>query len=156
MTITVYNKCMRYKTFKEAVKSNKLIHETIKDSYAIFSYSAVIPKMFDSDESLEARGIIFDIASGRVIRRPFEKFFNVGEVQSLEELDKKQIKYVSEKLDGSMIAPFLHPESGDIIWATKRVASKFHDFIISSGIITPAIENHVRFYLVNGITPIFE
>lgn len=67
----------------------------------------------------ECRGITFD-SDGRIIRRPLHKFFNINErveVQ-VDNLDLTTIDYIIlDKLDGSMIAPYI---IGDrMIFGTK-------------------------------------
>jgi RNA ligase len=94
---------------------------------------------------------------GHVIRRPFHKFFNYKESESIL---KEQSAFrgpfnVIDKMDGSMIAPFL--SDGEIIWGTKMAAPDFHeevaDFVNHS-------DAHYRLFTLATIgynaTPIFE
>ena len=70
----------------------------------------------------ECRGIKF-YPDGRIMSRPFHKFFNVNE---MEETQQNQINLnnnnhpfmITKKLDGSMIHPVVM-KSGSIRWATK-------------------------------------
>jgi RNA ligase len=106
-----------------------------RDNYRIINYKVNFESTFLSgcektDNLLrECRGIIFNI-HGEVIRRPYHKFFNVGEVPStkLEALDLSQDHEYLEKLDGSMIAPFIL--NNQIIWATKMAAPAFHAMVV--------------------------
>ncbi|PCK07239.1 MAG: hypothetical protein COA42_15410, partial [Alteromonadaceae bacterium] len=53
----------------------------------------------------EFRGMVFD-KDGKLIRRPFHKFFNIGERTETQftNLDLSKEHDIFEKLDGSMIA----------------------------------------------------
>jgi RNA ligase len=106
----------------------------------------------------ECRGIMFDNETGDIIRRPYHKFFNIGE---RDETLEKNISLTSphmilEKLDGSMIAPFM--ANGKMIWGTKMgatdVAKPVEEFIKKNrNYITFAETSLSKDY---GITPIFE
>lgn len=56
----------------------------------------------------ECRGLIFD-KSGKLISRPFHKFFNVGERvdTQIENINLNAIHVLMEKMDGSMIRPLV-------------------------------------------------
>ena len=104
----------------------------------------------------ECRGIIFDSKSGAIIRRPFHKFFNVNEREETQDhvVDLSRPHAILEKLDGSMIAPFM--VNGEMIWGTKMgatdVAKPVEEFV----------KNHPRYVdfaidcIQKGFTPIFE
>jgi len=124
--------------------------------FTVIQYNLINQDTFDTPEARECRGIIFDNATGKILRRPFEKFFNVNQIAETQAdvLDRtKKIIQMTEKLDGTMIAPFLL--NGQIFWGSKRCAIDFNDYIISSG-ITRDIEPYVKSLLLNGKTPIFE
>lgn len=145
---------MKVTEFLEAIKCKKEIGVVAKDGYSIYSYNVVFADTFDNDLVKEARGIIIS-ADGEIIRRPFEKFFNLYErpETKYDVLKDVSIAYVMEKVDGAMISPF-YDNTGKIVWGTKRVAENFHKFIEQR-----VRENYVRFVdvmLQNGYTPIFE
>jgi len=73
-----------------------------RDAYDVIDYTFAGPETFTTSMSLECRGLKFD-KSGRLIARPLHKFFNIGEKQSLGEIDFTQPHEVYDKLDGSMI-----------------------------------------------------
>ena len=81
--------------------------EMDKGDYIVVDY-VHIGAGFDSHPVLnECRGLIFD-KSGLLIRRPLHKFFNLGEKGVTEEsIDWTRSHIVLDKLDGSMIAPFI-------------------------------------------------
>lgn len=55
----------------------------------------------------EIRGITFD-TNGKIIRRPYQKYFNYGEKpEEVKFFDITKNHVVFEKLDGSMISPFV-------------------------------------------------
>lgn len=56
----------------------------------------------------ECRGLIFD-RDGKLISRPFHKFFNVNEREEtqMHKIDLSEPHVIMEKLDGSMIRPLL-------------------------------------------------
>jgi RNA ligase len=80
----------------------------------------------------ECRGIIFD-KEGKVLRRPYHKFFNLNERDETQfaDVDLSHPHVILEKLDGSMIVPYR--VNGRVIWGTKmgdtEVASPVHDFV---------------------------
>lgn len=104
----------------------------------------------------ECRGIIFDTATGDIIRRPFHKFFNVNERDETQDhsVDLSRPHAILEKLDGSMIAVFAH--EGKLVWGTKMgatdVAKPVEEFVARN-------PEYVRFAeeaIANEWTPIFE
>lgn len=107
----------------------------------------------------ECRGIIFDKASGRILRRPLMKFFNLFEKDEtqLSNLDFNLPHRVYTKLDGSFIVPFeLGYGSGNICFGTKmgatEVSAQVEDFVAKN---TNYIE-FSRWCISNDISPIFE
>lgn len=105
----------------------------------------------------ELRGIIFDSKTGDIIRRPLFKFFNINERDEtqLHNLDFSKEHWVDTKLDGSMIAVFMHED--EIVYGTKMVAPDFHElvkkFVDASDI---DYEGFCRKVIAEGYTPIFE
>ena len=141
-----------------------------KGSYTVINYNVMFEDTFlnpeedgiTEQESLyrslrrEARGIIFDTATGDIIRRPYHKFFNVNECQETQDhvIDLSRPHAILEKLDGSMIAPFI--VNGEIIWGTKMgstdVAKPVEEFVVRN-------PEYIRFAeeaIANEWTPIFE
>ena len=104
----------------------------------------------------ECRGIIFDTATGDIIRRPFHKFFNVNEREETQNhvVDLSRPHAILEKLDGSMIAPFI--VNGQMIWGTKMgatdVAKPVEEFVEER----PNYRQFAKFVISRGYTPIFE
>jgi len=94
-----------------------------KEGYTVINYNVMMADTFDCNIRRELRGIIFDTATGDIIRRPFHKFFNVNEREETQDhvVDMSQDHRILEKLDGSMIAPFI--VNGQLIWGTKMGAT---------------------------------
>ena len=118
-----------------------------KDEY-LCDYNAALRR--------ELRGIIFDNESGDILRRPFHKFFNVNEREETQDhvVDLSQEHRILEKLDGSMIAPFV--VNGEMIWGTKMgatdVAKPVEEFVEANS----HYRQFAKFTISRGYTPIFE
>lgn len=120
----------------------------------IVSYMVANPKLWKLPLATECRGITFD-AVGNCISRPFVKFFNINENESVQlaELNKRTIKYITDKRDGSMITPAL--VDGTVYFKTKK--SFYSDVAKYATEIAP--KNLVEFckqMLLDDWTPIFE
>jgi RNA ligase len=127
-----------------------------KEGYTVINYNVMLADTFDCNIRRECRGIIFDTVTGDIIRRPFHKFFNVNEREETQDhvVDMSRSHAIFEKLDGSMIAPFI--VNGEMIWGTKMgatdVAKPVEEFVEA--------RSHYRifakFLISRGYTPIFE
>ena len=133
-----------------------------KDGYTVVKYNFQSSGTFDETPHgimrRECRGLLFD-TEGRLISRPFHKFFNVGEKEETfpRNIDLSRPHVVQEKLDGSMIRAFLL--DGEIEFATKSgitdtsvAARKVFDALDTTG---EKLEWIVRCVRV-GFTPLFE
>lgn len=106
----------------------------------------------------ECRGIIFDTATGEIIRRPFHKFFNVNEKDETQEhvIDLSRSHAILEKLDGSMLCPFI--VNDQMIWGTKMgatdVAKPVEEFVKNNPQYVAFSDHVIRFS--KGWSPIFE
>jgi RNA ligase len=127
-----------------------------KEGYTVINYNVMMADTFDCNIRRECRGIIFDTATGDIIRRPFHKFFNVNEREETQDhrIDLSRPHAILEKLDGSMIAPFM--VNGQMIWGTKMgatdVAKPVEEFVKNN---TEYAEFATEM-LSYGLTPIFE
>ena len=76
----------------------------------------------------ECRGLLFH-KDGTVARRAFHKFFNVGETEETmpQAIDLSEPHIILEKLDGSMVAPFISQIDGKVYWASMRGSRDYHD-----------------------------
>jgi T4 RnlA family RNA ligase len=141
-----------------------------KDGYTVINYimmgNDTFPDIIDYDENnpehyksailRECRGLIFCSYSGKILRRAYHKFFNLGEK---EELHPDRINWntkyeIDEKLDGSMITPI---KLGDNIrWTTKMgitdIAMDVEVFIEKN----LKFKQFADYCSAANITPIFE
>ena len=109
-----------------------VIDET--DDKMLLGYRLIIPKMYSENPLLrEIRGIVFNKEDGKVLQRPFHKFFNYGEVNC--EAKPSDKGFITEKLDGSMIATTWH-NNDLLISITKGLnhiaVSKAKNYIMSN------------------------
>ncbi len=106
----------------------------------------------------ECRGLIFD-NEGRIMSRPFHKFFNVNErLETMSHyIDMSQPHVIMEKMDGSMARPIL--VNGVIRLATKMgvtsVAEEAENFLVNSTQYFQ-IYKWLKSCVTSGVTPIFE
>lgn len=127
----------------------------------IYSSPETFPDIISEDDHVnimrrEFRGLIFDSKTGDIIRRPYPKFFNVGEKHetSISVLDVSQEHKILDKLDGSMICPYVVGDKE--IWGTKMGFTDFsHD-------VADFVGRNVKYRdfsldcINNGYTPIYE
>jgi RNA ligase len=138
-----------------------------KGGYTVANYAIkfddTFPSLFDdvSEDEInrrailrEIRGITFD-THGKIIRRPFQKYFNYGEKpEEVKFFDISKNHVVFEKLDGSMIAPFVI--KNNLHYGTKAGitdVSKLAERFVSSR------KNYFDFsmeMISNDFTPMFE
>ena len=86
-----------------------------------YCYMVAFPDTFDNALARECRGLIMS-NTGSVLRRPFDKFFNVNEKVETQEatLNNKMIESIYEKVDGSIIAPWIDYQ-GIMNFDTKKL-----------------------------------
>jgi RNA ligase len=104
----------------------------------------------------ECRGLIF-YPDGRIMSRPFHKFFNVGEREETQpnRIDLNEPHVVMEKLDGSMIRPVIvdgHLRLGTKMGVTE-VAMNAETWLAAQN---PCLKDWLRSMVENGATPLFE
>jgi RNA ligase len=128
-----------------------------KDDYIVIDYILNTPDLFHNPVEKECRGIIFDAETGKLLRRPLHKFFNLNErpESSSENIDFSQPHSILEKLDGSMIVPFFRP-SGGLIWGSKAgetfLTPQVEEFVNAH----PEYDEFARMAIETSYTPIFE
>lgn len=92
--------------FKPYVE-NKLLRQVISPckKLVLFNYTDLCTYEKAWDEvTLNARGTVYEIATGKVVARSYEKFFNFGELTTEKQIEilKEQNFEVFEKQDGSL------------------------------------------------------
>lgn len=131
-----------------------------KEGYTVVNYSHQEKDTFPEDNIYlpECRGLIFCNGTGKIIRRPFHKFFNLNEKEFtkeeiLEELTSKN-HVIMDKLDGSMVTPFMI--GNHMRWGTKMgitdVSMKAEEWLVDK----PDYTECAKGLLEAGYTPIFE
>lgn len=154
----------------EAIKGRDEFKVVDKGTYLVANYfvnfADSFPEVNTADPKLnelyairrECRGIIFSKKTGKVIRRPHHKFFNLNERPEtlLQNVDMSRPHYIPVKLDGSMIAPFIDDDNV-MHWGTKMgvtdIATHPHHF---ATVLNPHYQAWARDALQSGYTPIFE
>jgi T4 RnlA family RNA ligase len=152
----------------------------VKDGYTVINYNVMMADTFPDvwqevilhsdpdlicskyEENVEAalrrecRGIIFDTATGDILRRPFHKFFNVNEREETQEhrVNLSYVDTILEKLDGSMIAPFFN--QGVLVFGTKMGATDVAKPVEEFADNNPHYIDFSRDLIDRGYTPIFE
>jgi len=151
-----------------------------KEGYTVINYNVMMADTFPSmlseagcwdaiDKNVElnelyalrreCRGIIFDTATGNIIRRPFHKFFNVSEREETQVnvIDLSRPHTILDKLDGSMCSVFRNPITQELIFGTKMCAEDFHqkikNFVSNSDI---PYNEFCQDMISSSYTPIFE
>ena len=104
----------------------------------------------------ECRGMIFDNATGAILRRPYHKFFNLNQIDEthINKIDLTQPHDIIEKLDGSMIVPYR--VNRRVIWGTKMGDT---DVCTPVEAFVKLHPEYLRFFQrceASNISPIFE
>ena len=131
-----------------------------KHGVTYINYKHIGPDVFPPVTDLrtatmrELRGIAFDAETGKILSRPFHKFFNIGEREDEGNLTEGSHR-IEEKLDGSLVRPIPNKESGFRL-ATKAgitdIAMKAEVFIADK----PDVIEEIQGYVDAGITPLYE
>lgn len=140
-----------------------------REGYLVINYNVGFADTFNIDENdvmenhgrmipkgvmrRECRGLIF-LADGRLMSRPFHKFFNVGERAETQPnvLDMSQPHTVFEKMDGSMIRPIW--VGGRLRLATKMGVTD--TAVEAERIATESQMEWMKIMFAQGVTPLFE
>ena len=137
---------------------NEMIY-SMSNEAAVDAIEAFEKQYILSTIKREFRGLKFDL-EGNLICRPYHKFFNVGErvETTIENIDVSKPHIILEKLDGSMIAPFI--VDGKIIWGTKmgqtEVSEQVEKWLDDKHLRRYDYETFVKMWINDGFTPIFE
>lgn len=124
-----------------------------KDGYTVIDYLFAGDDTFDHPMRRECRGLKFG-DDGRLIARPFQKFFNVGEKPETQPgaIDLSVDHVVMDKLDGSMIHPAI--VNGGVAFMTRMGATDIA--LRAQGFADDGLLRFCRAVLEQGETPIFE
>lgn len=127
------------------------INVSRRPEYTVIDYVFVNDDTFSMDGSLECRGLKFD-AEGRIIARPFHKFFNIGEREQAVDIDWNKPHIVMDKLDGSMIHPCLL--NGRMVFMTRNGITPQADIAFDAA--SANVKKFCKDIVGQGVTPIFE
>ncbi len=136
-----------------------------KDWYTVINYMVALDDTFslirershyNMKMRRECRGLIFDTETGKLLSRPYHKFFNVGEREetAINKVNLYEPHVVLEKLDGSMIRPI--PTKEGFRLATKAGVT---DVAMNAEVFIADKMNYRDFILEmidDRKTPIFE
>ncbi|MEO2083215.1 MAG: RNA ligase, partial [Desulfurobacteriaceae bacterium] len=147
---------LRLSEVLKEIEGNKFFKLLKEENLIKISYRFNSPKVFDSPIKRELRGITFDAVSGRVLSRPFHKFFNLNEHPETEERELSGRRFVfREKFDGTMLHPVL--VGGEVRFLSQKAfrnpqVEKGEELLRRSG----KLYESVKKLLEKGYTPIFE
>lgn len=105
--IPVFRQCL------DLFISNKFFSHSIQSIKDIqihsFKYNLSYKELWEENDAMDGRlnmrGITF--IKDKIVALPFPKFFNLEEVKYTENLDVSKFKLAFEKIDGSLISPFM-------------------------------------------------
>jgi RNA ligase len=157
----VFPEIVDLEPFRRLVMEARGFNIIRKPDYIVFTYTHNSPEVFpeiaswDDAVRRECRGIAFD-PDGRLISRPFHKFFNLGERPETmpDVVDLSRPHVILEKLDGSMIRAI--PIGDGYRLGTKigvsLVTPQSETFVAGR----PEYDAYIRVQLARGLTPVFE
>lgn len=90
--------------FEDMVKHGYL-RKAENDDLVLYGYTdqCTFERAWHTKYTRDARGIIFEKKTGRLVAKPFPKFFNLGEMEEVNLLNLPKETYrVFEKMDGSL------------------------------------------------------
>lgn len=156
---------------REAIKDRPEFIEAVKDGYSIFNYvvnfADTFPPVTDRKTAIlrELRGlVVYHKPDGGeyIASRRYHKFFNLGEREEVlpEKIDWTKKHWIMDKLDGSMVTPFVHSETGNTSWFSKMgetfVTEQVTAWLQADKDRLMHYELFADWCFVRGITPIFE
>jgi RNA ligase len=136
-----------------------------RDDHIIINYAVAFADTFAPVTTVgdairrECRGLIFRKSDGQIIRRPFHKFFNVGEKDETQpDVIQAVLDDASslEKLDGSMVAFYKVEPTGDLIPGSKMGITFITDLVNDFLKDNPNYAGFADAWINRGVTPIFE
>ena len=151
LEIPTYEDCLQI--CKDHIGFSHSKQELKGDLVESFKYNIITPNMWDGFGRLNMRGITF--VDGAMVALPFPKFFNRGEVAETTNVDFSKVKYIFEKLDGSLISFFRVAEEIEL----KSMKSVESDVAKNARVYVDTREDVLAFVeilLDKALSPIFE
>lgn len=121
-----------------------------KGDYLVIDYNYRTSDTFDTPQACECRGIKF-LPNGKLLSRPFHKFFNVGEREA-KEINWANKTRIYEKLDGSMIHPAL--VNNQLVFMTRK--GRTEHAILAEKLFLKEYADLCIKYLKIHLLPLFE
>lgn len=119
--------------------------------HTVIDYVFVTDTTFANPVAQECRGLKFG-ADGRILARPFHKFFNLGEREAPEAVDWSRPHVIADKLDGSMVHPCI---LGDrMVFMTRMGVTAQAETAFAAA--SDGVKRLCVDMLADGLTPIFE
>ena len=145
---------------REVCSNKPEFREINKGRYIVFDYLLNDSKTFYNDVSLEMRGIAFCSETGKILSRPYHKFFNYGERNPETKDNIFKNKYtIYEKLDGSMVRTIWFGP-GDYVLGTRAGETEYSDMATAWIKQNPErkekYDNIIEYFCSRGYTLIFE
>lgn len=128
MNSNLLNFIKTHKNWEELLSAPPYSLKISRDGgYIMFKYNQ-IESDFSIPEVREARGIIFREKDWKIVCRPFDKFFNMGEPNAAEINWNSPNLSITEKIDGSLIKLWhdngrWHSSTNGTIDSTKSIAN---------------------------------
>ncbi len=122
-----------------------------RQEYSVVDYVYTVDETFANPVARECRGLKF-APDGRILARPFHKFFNLGEEQQIHQIDWLQPHRVLEKLDGVMVHPCRL--GGRLVFMTRLGVTDQAKAAMAAA--DASVLGLCEDALGSGITPIFE
>ena len=122
-----------------------------RQEWIVVDYDFMDNKTFETPMDLQCRGIKFDL-NGKLIARPFHKFFNLGEKEGPLPPDWSHSHLIADKLDGSMIHPAFLGER--LVFMARMGVTEQAEAALT--VASDAVLKLCRDWMIKGFTPIFE
>jgi RNA ligase len=156
--VAEHNEALGVSAFIEADRGDHVIFNYLVSFDGLFPQPDGVDPAIDRKRAImrELRGLIMCPKTGDVLARRYQKFFNVNEKSFTQDhlIDWTQPHVVLDKLDGSMITPFI--TGGAIRFGTKMGLTDQAAQAEAHTLIRPQYERLSRYCIETGQTPIFE
>jgi len=122
-----------------------------RQDYSVIDYVYSVDETFVHPVARECRGLKF-APNGRILARPFHKFFKLSEKQQINQIDWSQPHRVQDKLDGSMVHPCRL--GGRLVFMTRMGVTDQAEAAMAAA--DASVLGLCEDALGSGVTPIFE
>lgn len=157
LEIPTYEECLEickdHTAFSHSVQEWQGINSGAPDKIESFKYNIITENMWDGFGRLNMRGITF--ANGAMVALPFPKFHNKGETDETRNVNLDKVKYIFEKVDGSLISFFRVAEDIELK-SMKSVESDVAVHARKYFKTRPDIHSFVESLIDKALSPMFE